>query len=71
MVDITKLKEAMDDSGMTVVAISAKSGILRETLYNRLAGKGEFTVSEIEGLTDALHLTTGQRNSIFFAKEVV
>lgn len=68
MVDINKLRDVMDDSGMTVVAIASKSGILRETLYNRLAGKGEFTVSEIEGLTDALHLSVGQRNDIFFAK---
>ena len=71
MVDINKLKAVMDESGMTVISIASKSGILRETLYNRLAGKGEFTVSEIEGLTDALHLSTGQRNAIFFAKEVV
>jgi predicted transcriptional regulator len=68
MVDFNKLKAAIDESGMTMVAISAKTGILRETLYNKLAGKSEFTVSEIEGLSDALNLTTGQRNSIFFAK---
>lgn len=68
MVDFNKLKATIDESGMTMVAISAKTGILRETLYNKLAGKSEFTVSEIEGLSDALNLTTGQRNSIFFAK---
>lgn len=68
MVDFNKLKAAIEESGMTMVAISAKTGILRETLYNKLAGKSEFTVSEIEGLSDALNLTTGQRNSIFFAK---
>lgn len=68
MVDYTKLRETIADSGMTIVAISAKTGILRETLYNKLAGRSEFTVSEIEGLSDALNLTTGQRNSIFFAK---
>ena len=68
MVDINKLRKAIDESGMTMVAVASKSGILRETLYNRLAGKGEFTVSEIEGLTTTLHLTVGQRNDIFFAK---
>ena len=68
MVDFNKLKAAIDESGMTMVAISAKTGILRETLYNKLAGKSEFTVSEIEGLSDALNLTTGQRNSIFFCQ---
>lgn len=70
MVDITKLKELIDDSGMTMVAVASKSGILRATLYNKLSGHGEFTVSEIEGLSDTLHLTATQRNSIFFAKKV-
>lgn len=71
MVDFVKLKAAISDSGMTMIAISSKSGILRETLYNKLSGKGEFTVSEIEGLSRTLHLSVGQRNEIFFAKEVV
>lgn len=70
MVDLNKLKIVIEDSGMTMVSVAAKSGILRETLYNKLSGKGEFTASEIEGIADALRLSVGQRNSIFFAKKV-
>ena len=66
MVDIDALKKAIEDSGITMTALSSKLGVSRETLYNRFAGKGEFTVSEIQGLTDILHLTAGQRNAIFF-----
>ena len=51
---------------MTVVAISDKSGILRETLYNRLNGKGEFTASEIVGITRTLNLSKPERDKIFF-----
>lgn len=66
MPDVALLKEKMDESGMTMVAISAKSGILRETLYNRMNGKGEFLASEIVGLTRALGLTKTERDKIFF-----
>jgi len=70
VVDIEKLKTAIDDSGMTMVAISNKSGIDRATLYNRLKGVGEFTASEITGMADALRLKQREREEIFFAKEV-
>ena len=40
MPDIETLKCKMTDSGMTMVSIAKKSGILRETLYNRLNGIG-------------------------------
>lgn len=69
MVDIARLKAAIKDSGMTMVAIASKSDIVRETLYNRLDGIGEFTASEISGLTETLHLTNKERDSIFFAKK--
>lgn len=65
MVDIDRLKETIKDSGMTMTAISNKSGIVRETLYNRLNGIGEFTASEITGLSIALKLTRCERDEIF------
>lgn len=67
MPDIDFLRCKMDDSGMTVVAIAEKSGILRETLYNRLNGKGDFTASEIVGLTKTLKLTKSERDKIFLS----
>ena len=70
MVDIELLKQKIDNSGMTIVAISNKSGMLRETLYNRLNGLGEFKASEIVGISNALHLSTKERDKIFFANQV-
>lgn len=68
MPNIELLKEKIDESGITMVALSRKANIGRGTLYNRLAGSGDFTASEIIGLTDALNLTKREREKIFFAK---
>ena len=70
MTDLDELKAIIKESGMTMVAVAEKAGMVRETLYNRLAGKGEFTASEIVGLTSALRLTVKQRDRIFFARTV-
>lgn len=70
MSDINLLKKKIEESGMTMIAISTKSGIVRETLYNRLNGKGEFNASEMTGLAKALRLTNKERDEIFFAEEV-
>lgn len=65
MPNIEMLRTKIDDSGMSVVAISEKAGMLRETLYNRLKGKGEFTASEIVNLSRVLNLTKPERDQIF------
>lgn len=70
MVNIELLKQYIDDSGMTMVSIAKKAEMSRETLYNRLSGVGEFTASEIVGLSKALKLSNSIRNSIFFSNEV-
>lgn len=69
MTDIQALKDTMKESGIPMTVIAEKTGMLRETLYNRLAGKGEFRASEITALTAVLHLTRDQRDDIFFAEK--
>ena len=66
MADLIRLQEIIDDSGMTMVAISKKSKISRETLYNRLKANGDFKLSEVNGLTNTLRLTKKERDEIFF-----
>lgn len=70
MTDFEMLKEKIRDSGMTMVAISKKSGILRETLYNRLNGVGDFTASEMMAISKTLNLSNDERDAIFFAEKV-
>ena len=67
MPNIQMLKGKISDSGMTVTAIAEKSGILRETLYNRINGRGEFTASEIVGLSNTLKLNKSEREQIFLS----
>jgi len=70
MIDLEKLKTKIDESGMTMVAISQKSGISREVLYNKLKGESDFTVSQAVGLATALGLSQTEIKTIFFAKNV-
>ena len=63
-----KFNKEINDSGMSFKAVAEKSGMLRETLYNRLKGLGEFKASEISSLQATLHLTTKERDEIFFKK---
>lgn len=67
--DLVLLTEKIKESGITMTALSEKSSISRETLYNRLAGKGEFKASEIVSLTNALRLSRIERDQIFFNEE--
>lgn len=68
MTDIEKLKKCIENSGMTVVAIAEKSGISRETLYNRMK-TGDFKLSEICALTRVLRMDKEKRDLIFFAND--
>lgn len=70
MTDIELLLSKIKESGMTMVAICEKSGIDRATIYNRLKGKGEFTASEIVGLSNVLHLSRPDRDKIFLSSKV-
>lgn len=70
MVNINLLKSIIDDRGITIVKLAEKSGMDRATLYNRFNGKGEFTASEIVGITGALRLTDTERDSIFLLENV-
>lgn len=68
MTDVEKLKKCIDDSGMTMVAIAEKTGISRETIYNRMK-TGDFKLSEICALSRTLRMSKEKRDEIFFENE--
>ena len=74
MTDIKLLKEKIKDSGMTMVAISKKSGIERRTLYKKINDneekRTEFTATEIVNLSNVLRLTRAERDKIFLSSNV-
>lgn len=59
------LRDTIKNSGMSVTAIAKRSGMVRETLYNKIES-GNFYASEILALTRALRLTREERDAIFF-----
>jgi len=65
MTDLNALNAKIKDSGMTIEAIAERASMKRYTLDRRLKGEGEFTASEIVGLTKALRLKLSERNKIF------
>ena len=67
MTDIDSLKEAIRRSGISLTFLAQKTGVSRETLYNRFQS-GDFKLSEIEAITKALQLTREQRDEIFFSQ---
>lgn len=69
MTNTELLKQKIDDSGMPFSTVAIRSGITRETLYNKVNGESEFKASEMENLSKVLHLKQKEFNAIFFAKE--
>lgn len=70
MTDVQLLRKKMKDSGMTITSIAVKSGISRETLYNRMNKTPDFRASEIVALTQTLNLSKKERDGIFFNQNV-
>ena len=70
MTDTELLLSKIKDSGMTIVALCEKACMDRATFYNRLNGVGEFTASEIVGLSTVLHLSKPERDKIFLSAKV-
>ena len=70
MINTKLLEKKISDSGMTMVSLAEKTGILRESLYNKLKGNTEFKASEISSLSKVLRLSTRERDGIFFDSEV-
>lgn len=66
MINTKLLEKKISDSGMTMVSLAEKTGILRESLYNKLKGNTEFKASEISSLSKVLRLSTRELDAIFF-----
>lgn len=70
MLDVKALRHAMLDADCTMKDLANSCGICTSALYRRFNGKISFTLGEINRAVERLHLTTEQRNQIFFAEKV-
>lgn len=68
--NVNRLREVVDKSGMSIVAISQKIGITREGFYKKLNGETEFKASEIISLSKVLGLSKLDRDKIFLPNKV-
>lgn len=67
MADIAMLKAKIEESGMSIPTIARRAGMKAHTLHRRLDGLGDFSASEIVGLSKALKLKISERNEIFLS----
>ena len=68
MIDEKLLREAIAESGIKTNHIASCLGHTVQTLGNKISGKTEFTVSEMQTICKLLNLTREKRDKIFFSK---
>ena len=66
MTNTELLKEAINESGISIKAIAYKIGISRGGLYKKINNQTEFKASEIMAIADILRMDAKQRDHIFF-----
>lgn len=71
MVDISMLRQKIEESGISITHIANVAKMDRSTFYRRLNASGSsFTVAEATAISKALHLTSSEVASIFFTDTV-
>lgn len=66
MPNIGELRTKIDESGLKIGYIANNIGVSRHTFYNKLAGKSDFSATQISTLTKLLDLSKTERDKIFF-----
>lgn len=70
MTDELKLRSAIAASGYKLGFLAQKIGVSYQCFLKKMRNESEFRASEIQILSNLLHLQTAQRDSIFFASDV-
>lgn len=68
MTDGKRLRQVIDDSGISITFIAEKMGCSRNRVYAILDGS-ECSASEIVKLTHILHMSRKERDDIFFVRK--
>ena len=70
MTDKDLLKEKIKSAGVTITFLAEKLGCTRNRVYSILEGN-DCTAREIVTITEALHLSKEERDSIFLSEKVI
>ena len=65
--DLNALISKVKESGMSMTYVAKRLEISRASLYKKLHGDVEFKISEIATLSNVLHMSSEDRDSIFFS----
>lgn len=68
MTDGALLKNAIKDAGVSIVFLADKMKCSRGRIYSIIAG-ADCTASEITMMAEYLHMSTDERDNIFFANK--
>lgn len=68
MTNLEELKKAIRNSGIPITIISKRAHMDRRSLYNKINGKTEFKVSEMDSLSKIIGLNEKEKSEIFFAE---
>ena len=68
--DLLKLSDFIQRSGVKKAAIASAIGISDASLRNKLAGRTDFLWKEVQDLAAYLHMTRSECSDIFFAAQV-
>lgn len=69
MTDSKRLREKINEKGVSITFLAGRLGVSREGLYNKLNGDTEFKASEIYALRKILDLSHAETDLIFFAQK--
>lgn len=69
MTDTKLFRQKVKSSGLKYRFLAELIGITPYGLQKKIENKTEFKASEIAALSDALGLSTSERNAIFFASK--
>lgn len=65
MVDISLLRDTIEESGLPMTVIAKRSGISREMIYYKLENPNSIKASDVVGFSKALNLNKNMRDKIF------
>lgn len=65
--NITELKVAMVRRGIKTHELAKALNLCDSTMYQKLRGKRDFTISEIRSISNYLDLSVDDRERIFFS----
>ena len=68
MVDVELLEKTIQNRGLKKMYIAEQIGVDRSTFWQKMTRKAQFTIDEVEKITNVLSLSKKERDDIFFKK---